>query len=63
MINPFEFNQSVERSSFYKILPLKKINYKITNNNRSYNSYNKGKFLSIKSLKQMIKLNLIDFEK
>ena len=63
MINPFEFNHTEERKKYYKILPLKKIKKKIINNNLSYNSYNKGKFLSVKSLSQKIKANLKSFEK
>ena len=62
MINPFEFNHTEERKKYYKILPLKKIKNKIINNNLSYNSYNKGKFLSVKSLSQKIKANLKSFE-
>ncbi len=63
MINPFEFNHAEEKKKYYKILPLKKIKNKILNNNLTYNSYNKGKFLSVKSLSQKIKANLKYFEK
>ena len=63
MINPFEFNQIKEMKKYYKILPLMKINDKIKNIYQSYNSFNKGKFVSIKSLRQKIKSNLKDFEK
>ena len=63
MINPFEFNHTEEKKKYYKILPLKKIKNKISNNNLSYNSYNKGKLLSVKSLSQKIKTNLKSFEK
>ena len=63
MINPFEFNQIKEIKKYYKILPLKKIKNKIKNEYKSYNSFNGGKFVSIKSLSQKIKLNLKDFEK
>ena len=63
MINPFEFNYTEEKKGFYKILPLKKIKNKILYKNLSYNSYNKGNFLSVKSLNQKIKANLKSFEK
>ena len=36
---------------------------KILDKNLSYNSYNKGNFLSVKSLNQKIKANLKSFEK
>lgn len=63
MINPFEFNHTEEKNKYFKILPLKKIKNKILNNNLTYNSYNRGKFLSVKSLSQKIKANLKSFEK
>ena len=64
MINPFEFNNIVEKKTYFKILPLKKkIKNKILNKNLSYNSFNKGKFLSVNSLSKKIKENLKSFEK
>jgi len=64
MINPFEFNNIVEKKTYFKILPLKKkIINKILNKNLSYNSFNKGKFLSVNSLSKKIKENLKSFEK
>jgi len=52
-----------KKKKYYKILPLKKNRDKILNSNLIYNSYNKGKFLSVKSLSQKIKANLKSFEK
>ena len=64
MINPFEFNNIVEKKTYFKILPLKKkIINKILYKNLSYNSFNKGKFLSVNSLSKKIKENLKSFEK
>ncbi len=62
MINPFEFNHTIEKKTFFRILPLKIIKGKLINKNLSYNSYNNGKFLSVNSLSKKIKLNLKTFE-
>ena len=63
MINPFEFNHVVEKKTYFKILPLKKIKNKTLSKNLSYNSFNNGKFLSVNSLSKKIKANLKSFEK
>tara|TARA_B100000787_G_C16189533_1_gene296598 strand:- start:976 stop:1950 length:975 start_codon:yes stop_codon:yes gene_type:complete len=63
LINSSELNNTIEKKNYYTILPLKKMKIKISQPSGSYNSYNGGKFISIKSLSKTIRLNLKDFEK